>query len=645
MGSYAAYKWRESRRPRRPEREENEGPVYFERITLGAEEDDETRRGNARWVVLVVLTVVGLSVALAARGERTPDRVPRVERFAGATTVIPMPSILPAATLNSPVRVALVRDPAAAAYFGRGTAFDSIIARWTEVLKATRAEVRTVTPAELASTGAHVLVVPSSRCLSVATREALERAAARGQGIIATGAIGIQDARCRRIGFGLLVALTGASRVDTLEKREIVYVTFPEGSALATGMLPGSRLELDPAPFIALRRAGRDAFFSAFSLRPHAARDTPLLDGAVVRSRYGKARVAYWGFELTGVKALPWDRDLVQRLVRNAVAWTARLPLADIEPWPNGRIAAAVLAQDVEDQFTNARFALDSLRAAGVRGTYFLTSELARRHEDLTRAIAEQDEIGTHSENHRLLGGEPAGVQRRRLALTQVHLRDLLGAPVAGLRPPEEQFDTATLAAWLEAGGTYVFGANNSRAAAPELLEVGGDTVVLLGRANVDDFDAASLAARGSLDVIVKEYLGEYQKVRALGGLYLLSYHSQLLARPELVPALARIARRIHADTAVWLTTASDVVDWWRMRSAVMIDATRLDTRILRVNVRNAGTSTASGLIARVVLGDGERAAGAVRGLRSEAGTLRFAIPPLPPGTGRSFRFTISSSR
>jgi peptidoglycan/xylan/chitin deacetylase (PgdA/CDA1 family) len=646
MGSYAAYKWRESRRPKREEREESEGPVYFERITLGAEEDDESRRrGNVRWVVLVVLTVVGLSLALAARGERTPNRVPRVKRFAGATTVIPMPSILPAAKLPSPVRVALVRDPAAASYFAKGTAFDSIINRWTEVLRATGADVRTVTPAELASTDARVLVIPSSQCLSVATREALERAAVRGQGIIATGAIGTKDARCRRIGYGLLVALTGASRVDTLEKRDIVYVTFPEGSVLATGMPAGSRLELDPAPFVALRRAGRDAFFSSFSLRPAAARDTPLLDGAVVRSRYGKARVAYWSFELTGVKQLPWDRDLVQRLVRNAVAWTARLPLADIDAWPNGKVAAAVLAQDVEDQFTNARFALDSLRAAGVRGTYFLTSDLARRHEGLTRAIAERDEIGTHSENHRLLGGEPPDVQRRRLALTQVHLRDLLGAAVAGLRPPEEQFDTATLAAWLEAGGTYVFGANNSRAAAPELLDVNGDTVILLGRANVDDFDAASLASRGSLDEIVKEYLSEYQKVRALGGLYLLSYHSQLLARPELVPALARIARRIHADTAVWLTTATDVVDWWRARAAVTVRASRLDGRTLRVDVRNAGADTVRGLIARVILGDGERASGAARVLLAEPGVLRFIVPPLPPGVERIFRFTLSVRR
>ena len=600
-----------------------------------------TRHGSVRWVVLVGLTVIAVSVALAARGDRAPAPSVGPRRFAGSTTVIPMPSVLPAATLPAPVRVALVRDPAAASYFTRSASYDSIIDRWATTLRAIGADTRIVAPAELATSNARVLIVPSAHCLSVATRDAIDRAGARAQGLIVTGAIGTMDARCRPIGYGLLVALTGASRAEAIEKRDIAYVTFPSGGALATGIPPGTRLELDPAPYVALRRAGRDAFFSSFALHPEPARGAPLVDAAVIRSRYARAPVAYWSFDLTAVNDLPWDRTIAQLLVRNAVAWAARTPLAEVEPWPEGKRAAAVLAQDVEDQFANARYALDSLRAAGVRGTYFLTSELARRHEGLTRAIAEHDEIGTHSENHRLLGGEPADVQRRRLALTQVHLRDLLGAPVTGLRPPEEQFDKATLAAWLEAGGTYVFGANNSRAAAPELLAIGSDTIVLLGRANVDDFDAVNLASRGSLDGIVREYLGEYQKVRALGGLYLLSYHSQFLARPELVPALARIARRIRADTAVWLTTASDVVEWWRARAAVTARATRVDARTIRVDIRNTGPATVRGLVARVALGNGERASGSARVVKSEAGTLRFIVPPLAPGEEQTWRFAI----
>ena len=600
-------------------------------------------RGSNRWTVLVGVAVVGLSVALSARGERTPSRPRGIVRFAGSNTVIPMPSILPSATLGAAVRVALVRDPSAASYFSKSVSYDSIIVQWRKTLKATGADVQVVAPDAIARSDARVLVIPSAQCMSVATREAIDRAASSGQGLIVTGAIGTMDARCRPIGYGVLVALTGAARVDTLEKRDIAYVTVPSGSPLAIGMLPGTRLELDPAPYPALRRVGRDAFFSSFTLLPQPARGAALVDGAIVRSRYGRARVAYWSFELTGVRDRPWDRGIVHLLVRNAVAWTARVATADFEPWPNAKVAAVVLAQDVEDQFTNARFALDSLHAAGVRSTYFLTTDLARRHDSLTRAIAERDEIGTHSENHRLLGGQPIEVQRRRLALTQVHLRGLLGAPVAGLRPPEEQFDAATLSAWLHAGGRYVFGANNSRAAAPELLRVGRDTIVLLGRASVDDFDAVSLASRGSLDDIVREYLGEYQKVRALGGLYLLSYHSQRLARPELVPALARIARRVRADSVVWLATAREVVDWWRARSAVTIRATRLDSRTLRVEIRNMGRETIGGLVARVTLSDGERASGPLRVLKSESGMLRFVVPPLGPSAEQSFRFIVTA--
>jgi hypothetical protein len=43
MGSYAAYKWRESRRPRREERAGDGEPVYFEKVTLSADDDDAAR--------------------------------------------------------------------------------------------------------------------------------------------------------------------------------------------------------------------------------------------------------------------------------------------------------------------------------------------------------------------------------------------------------------------------------------------------------------------------------------------------------------------------------------------------------------------------------------------------------------------------
>ena len=43
MGSYAAYKWRESRRPKLQAQASSDEPVYFERITLGDDDNDATR--------------------------------------------------------------------------------------------------------------------------------------------------------------------------------------------------------------------------------------------------------------------------------------------------------------------------------------------------------------------------------------------------------------------------------------------------------------------------------------------------------------------------------------------------------------------------------------------------------------------------
>jgi hypothetical protein len=215
------------------------------------------------------------------------------------------------------------------------------------------------------------------------------------------------------------------------------------------------------------------------------------------------------------------------------------------------------------------------------------------------------------------------------------------------LRPPEEQFDAATLASWLRAGGSYVFGANDSRVAAPELLPVGADTLVLLAR--VTDDDVIALHAAGVPDpvrTLTERYLADFARVRALGGLYLLSYHSQLLARAELVPVLAKVARAVAADDDVWRATAGEVAAWWRARADLMVTARRDAKGVVEVTVVNRGATTVEHAVLRVALGPGERAveADAPR-LPAPAGLARLALPPLGRGETRTVLVAVSRPR
>lgn len=602
--------------------------------------------GGAAFVAIVGLLTVAVIVwqqrrALALTAEHD------ARRFDGAETVLNRGSWLPPATLGTAVRVAILRDPASDAYYDQRATMDTVVARWRQALAAMGAVAREVSPgAALAMTDEQVLIVPASPCLGRDARHAIDVASRRGVGLVVTWLSGVRDGGCRLVGYGLVAQLSGATRLDTLDAaRGECYVTFLRGGPLAVDIPPGARLELAVANHVALRTPAREAYFSDYTLNPRDVRGERLVDGALVRGTVGASRAVYWGFDLRSVADRPWDRALALRLARNSVAWAAGVPLATVEPWPNGKAAAAVFAQDVEDEFANARYALDSLRAAKVPGSYFLVSRLAQANADLTRAMAANGEIGSHTPRHRLLGGAGERQQRDMLEESQRELTSLLGHPVAGLRPPEEQYDSTTLAAWLQTGGRYVFATLNGRAASPEILTVATRPLVMLGRVTNDDFIEVGRRGTTSVDSLATRFTSAFDKVHALGGLYLLSYHSQMLARPKLVPALARIARYVAADTTTWVTTAGTVADWWLGRSLLEVHARGEGAGRLVLEVRNDGTTTMQGVVARIAVAGNQAvsATGGARLLPSSGYVTRLLLPPLAPGTSLTTTIELGS--
>jgi peptidoglycan/xylan/chitin deacetylase (PgdA/CDA1 family) len=587
------------------------------------------------------VAILAISLVLTLRARAAPTAAPA--RFSGSSVVLRMPSLLSRRRLPARVRVAIVRDDAAAGYYDSPATLDTIVRGWRDALAAAGTEARIVRPAQLRGdgAGARVIVVPSSPCLTLETREAIELAGSRGQGLIVTGIAGTHDAGCRSIGYGLMVGLTGASRVEVLTGRPMVYASIAGGGPLAVDIPPGARINISPGSQVALRAPARDAFYSDYTLGTKPALDEPFFDAAILRSTYRGARVVYLGFELKDAVKSDWNRTVLRLLARNAVAWAGDEPSASVESWPAGRTSAAVIAQDVEQGFENARHALDSLRAAGVRGTYFVTSNLALRNRRLTRRMFAAGEIGTHSENHELLGGAPFERQLERLQTTQREITDLLDVPARGLRPPEEQFDEATMAAWLGAGGTYLLGANDSRCAAPELLPVRGDTLLLVPRVFADDIAAAGEGWRRSPAAVKALLLGELAKSRAVGGLYVVSYHSQLLARPEYVPTLAAIARQIVADSSVWLTTADAVAEWWLGRMNLDLRLVRQPER-LEVTVTNPASRVVENAVVRVRLPRGSRVTGAsVPRLPASDGEARLALRFIPGQSSATLRLDL----
>jgi peptidoglycan/xylan/chitin deacetylase (PgdA/CDA1 family) len=333
-----------------------------------------------------------------------------------------------------------------------------------------------------------------------------------------------------------------------------------------------------------------------------------------MRARVGPGRVAAFGFGTA--HAVPgWSEEVVRRLALNAVRWAAGHPAYQLAAWPDGRRGAAVVAQDVESDFRNAAGAVDLLRQQRVPATFFILGRLADRDHRTTRALAGYGEIGTHTFDHLALDQRRGADLLGSLRHSKRDAEALAGRPVLGLRPPAERFNLETLRAWAGVGGSYVFAANNARAAAPELVPLGRDTLVLLARVVADDYQVLERSGVRDRAVMSREVLRDLDEVIAEHGLYMFSYHSHMFARPELRPVLLSLAEALHATPGIWVAPAGDVARWWRARAGLRLDPSP-DGAAVRVT--NTGLTSVAHAVVLVDLPSGSQ--------------RRLALPTLQPG-------------
>lgn len=547
-----------------------------------------TPRPSRWWPLVATLFAAGMMVLLGALFWQTmPPVVPdaalaaRTSRpFAG---IPPLPSVIVQAEARG-IRAAILDEPENVRMTGPGV-YDSSLVRWRTAL--TNAGVIISDPAD-----AHVLVVPEAKCLGPIHRRQIAAQLARGGGVVTTGLTGAYDGVCTPLGDTLLAQLTGLRDADIraapTRKGQPPYIVVLGETVMGAGMPPGPRLDLDPAGQVVFRATNRDVFYADYER-------TPLKEGfdaAVFRTLMGPGRVVAFGFALPDLTG-DWSDDLGDVMAVNAVRWAAGHHTFQVAPWPDGKLAAAVLAHDVEADYHNAQGALDALEPYDLPGTAFIVGDLAEADMATTRRlIASSMEIATHTQRHLPLDTLSDSVQTAELAASKRNVERLLGRPVRGMRPPEERYTPRVLQVWADLGGDYVFANNNLRSAGPEILPLLPDSLVLLGRVSEDDYELLNRDKLRDREVMTQRVVSQVGESIAFRGLYMFSYHSHMFAQKELLPVLQALAEELKESPEVWTTTAGQVAQWWRARAGLTVSGAPGGRQ---ATITNAGRQVVSG--------------------------------------------------
>ncbi len=255
----------------------------------------------------------------------------------------------------------------------------------------------------------------------------------------------------------------------------------------------------------------------------------------------------------------------------------------------------------------------------------------------MPNALLAAGEIGSHTVEHNQIAGRSFGAQFAELSRARADISDWSGQRALGLRPPRELFDERTLEAWRRLGGLYLAAANGATSAAPGVFEVRAGQVVVLPRVVDDDHAIIVMRGRESADSLRAGLQAALDKMRFLGGLDLLTLHSQLIDSERRVRAVESVVLSAREAGDVWIASATDVAFWWLDRSGLDLWARERSDGSVLLSVRNRGRSRVSSAWLRVHLPAGLSTYSAPELkdeiLEAELGSdgLRIQLPDLAP--------------
>jgi peptidoglycan/xylan/chitin deacetylase (PgdA/CDA1 family) len=513
------------------------------------------------------------------------------------------------------VPVYLYASPATAAFFDANESdYNTLLGQWRVFLKKYGKDFREIGRADLLSPLPRgVLVLGSALLLDDEERRAIDEFGRRGGSILGTWATGARDGTGNWRGFQFVQDTFELRIAGQIGRDSEEWFMMPMGDGPLTWPLPsGRRMYLGKVAENLLRIDGRHiaARYAAWD----RSRSPGVADGAIAFTEKQGSRRIYLGFAESAMDF--HAREDIYDMLDAMVSWLRREPRMYKAAWPEGKVAAQLIAMEVDGAPQSSGALAQQLEELDLRATFFLMSSQAIKAPDLLRSMMRRNhEIAYHADAAGGFKGQRPELQEQRMLEMFEQMRRVTGprpGVLPGLRASAESYDQSTEILMRRHGLQYHAADSASTEdrlpffSRSEKAIAHAEALIVLPRTSLDD--AGYRAAGMNSERAVQYMMREFDAAVEMGALNVLSIHSSTFgnetpvnqAMPSLFRKLAELRNK------VWTARGDDIAAWWRNRERVNVKS-RADGRGYVVELTVAAPGVPPGLTVMTTHADAGR--------------------------------------
>lgn len=481
---------------------------------------------------------------------------------------------------SASAKIHLYESPSTTAYFSKiGGNYETLLTPWRNYLTERKPQHKIVTDLDsLSKIKSGVILLPSALALSEAEKSAILTFRTKGGSVLSTWASGTRNEQGEWVGWKFLEQL-GATNVSELgneiDTRQLVLTGE---SPLSHSHPAGQRILMSKTSEVLLRLNGEltaGRFMNSDRVVDPARKE----EGAVVysESEGAASRSAVFAFAETTWEARPFAAHL---LIDDTLKWLLHEAVVVKAAWPEGKRSAQVIQMDASEDFDNALLFGTFMQANRFPGTIYAQTAAAKKSPQTLSTLSRNFEIAYNGEVNQTFKGQAQNVQQKRLQDMKIEMAGVLpeGGKISGFRAPMEGY-TASTEVLLQKSGLkhHAVDPQRSDGRLPLFAKIAGvsaeDDLIVLPRTQRDDVAITSLAT--TAEQVTKALIDDFDEASATGSLGWLSVHSSNFSvAGNLADGFPNYLSHVKKSmTYVWLATAGQVSDWWRVRERLKLDA------------------------------------------------------------------------